>query len=235
MSCPDGFPRIYLAPPREPDPEGQDSWRSAPKPRYDWRAGDVLLFWGRSWKSRIIELVTCGPSHVGLIADAPDGSRLLLWESTTLCDLPDCIDRQHRQGVQAQDPDQRVATYDGRVARMRLAPLWHLDSLERDLLRRMTGHLHGEDYDLAGALLAGTRVFKWTRCMPYPDLGSLFCSEMVAALLMRLGRLPLGHPGRYSPASLARHLRTCGTYEALTPIAPAAARAPAPAAHGRPA
>jgi len=54
--------------------------------------------------------------------------------------------------------------------------------------------------------------------MPYPDLGSLFCSELCAAALMRLHRMPLENPSAYNPASLVRELRRCGTYGTPQPI-----------------
>jgi hypothetical protein len=73
-------------------------------------------------------------------------------------------------------------------------------------------HVMDEPYDLRGAIVSGTRLFKWTNLMPYPDLGSLFCSELCAAVLMRLHRLPLSNPSLFSPASLVREVRRCGTY-----------------------
>lgn len=180
-----------------------------------WQAGDLLVFHGRDWASRAIEIATRGPSHVGIVSRSATGGHVL-YESTTLCDLPDRRTGQVRPGVQIHDPQERARTYAGRVARLRLAPIWELSSGEEDLLDRMLGHLHGARYDMAGALLSGTRVFKWTALMPYPDLGSLFCSELCAAVLMRLGRLPLANPGVYHPAALVRRLRRCGVY--LPPV-----------------
>lgn len=82
--------------------------------------GDLLLFYGRDLSSRVIEWATRGPSHVGIVCPhlrPPDlscaggsgetgtggeerretlaprpGDTLLLFESTTLCDLP-CLHR----------------------------------------------------------------------------------------------------------------------------------------------
>lgn len=176
-----------------------------------WKAGDILIFFGTDWSSRVIELATRGPSHVGIVS-RHDDSRHLLYESTTLCDLPDRLTGRLCAGVQAHDPEERVQAYGGRVARMRLTPAWQLNRYEVDLLGRMLRHVHGAKYDLCGALLSGTRLFKWTSLMPYPDLGSLFCSELCAAVLMRLGRLPLSNPSAYHPAALVRGLRRCGVY-----------------------
>lgn len=178
-----------------------------------WQDGDLLLFYGSDWTSRVIELATCGPSHVGIIS-RDDGGAPVLYESTTLCDLPDELSGRLRAGVQMHDPERRIRAYRGRVARLRLAPVWQLSRREAELLERMLRHVHGASYDLEGAILSGTRLFKWSSLMPYPDLGSLFCSELCAAVLMRLGRLPLSNPSLYHPAALVRHVRRCGVYEA---------------------
>jgi hypothetical protein len=177
----------------------------------DWQAGDLLIFYGTDWTSRAIEIATRGPSHVGIVS-RDSAERHWLYESTTLCDLPDGLTGRLRAGVQAHDPAERVVAYRGHVARLRLAPTWQLNRYESDLLERMLRHVHGATYDLCGALLSGTRLFKWTALMPYPDLGSLFCSELCAALLMRLGRLPLSNPSAYHPAGLVSRLRRCGVY-----------------------
>jgi len=173
--------------------------------------GDLLFFWGRGWVSRLIELATRGPSHVGIAC--PHNERLLVFESTTLCPLPCALTGRPSRGVQAHGVELRVAACEGRVARLPLAPFWRLNRAEEELLHRLlVRHLLGRAYDLEGALLAGSRWFKWSHWMPYPDLATLFCSEMVAALLMRLARLPLGNPAAYHPAGLLRALRRCGTY-----------------------
>lgn len=185
-----------------------------------WQAGDLLIFFGTDWTSRAIELATRGPSHVGIISRNDEHQRLL-YESTTLCDLPDELTGRPCAGVQAHEPDERVNTYRGRVARLRLAPAWQLNRYEADLLQRMLQHVHGISYDLRGALLSGTRLFKWTDLMPYPDLGSLFCSELCAAVLMRLGRLPLSNPSAYHPAALVRKVRRCGVYQPPEYLRPA--------------
>lgn len=176
-----------------------------------WEAGDLLIFFGTDWSSRVIELATRGPSHVGILSRHNDRGPLL-FESTTLCDLPDELTGKRCAGVQAHAPDERVKRYRGCVMRLQLAPAWRLNRYEADLLSRMLRHVHGEHYDLRGALLSGTRLFKWTSLMPYPDLESLFCSELCAALLMRLGRMPLSNPSAYHPAALVRKLRRCGVY-----------------------
>ncbi len=144
----------------------------------------------------------------------PAERRLLLFESTTLCDEPCLLTGRCVQGVQAHDPAERIASYHGTVARLRLARAWRLNSHEIGILHEWLLNVASEPYDLRGALVSGTRLFKWSALMPYPDLESLFCSELCAAALMRLHRMPLENPSAYNPASLVRVLRRCGTYGA---------------------
>ncbi|MGE5194070.1 MAG: hypothetical protein ACM3U2_16365 [Deltaproteobacteria bacterium] len=194
--------------------------------------GDLLIFYGRDLSSRVIEWATRGPSHVGIVcphalavppsgghagaARPPDGgtASALLFESTTLCDEPCALTGKCIAGVQAHEPMSRITGYPGNVALLRLMPAWRLSAREVDLLRDWLLHVASEPYDLRGALISGTRLFKWTALMPYPDLESLFCSELCAAALMRLHRLPLSNPSLYNPASLVREVRRCGTYGA---------------------
>lgn len=182
-----------------------------------WQAGDLVAFWGRHWKSRVIEAATCGPSHVGIIIDY--GHRPTLVESTTLCDLPCVIQNTRVQGVQAHYVWDRIANYEGHVRRVPITSIWRFSRDESAVLTDLLcQHFIGRPYNLPGALLSGTRVFKWSRFMPYPDLGSLFCSELVSAVLTRLGRHEHENPTRFNPASLIRRLRECGTYARPEPI-----------------
>jgi hypothetical protein len=48
--------------------------------------------------------------------------------------------------------------------------------------------------------------------LPGADLQSLFCSELVAAILMRLNRLNHANPTGFSPARLLRTLVLLGKY-----------------------
>ena len=226
----------------------------------NFEPADLLLFYGRDWISRAIELVTVGPSHIGIICpyqtkraeaqrretpafetapgaslaprdvstylqrgpnlqESPARARFsvhqapaVLFESTTLCEEPCLITGQRHSGVQAHAPELRAAKYPGRVARLRLTRGWRLERHEVQRLQNWLLAVANEPYDLRGALLSGTRLFTWSALMPYPDLASLFCSELCAAALMRLHRLPLENPSTFNPASLVRTLRRCGAY-----------------------
>src|SRR5262245_7419456 len=112
-----------------------------------WLAGDLLAFYGVDFTSRLIEWGTWGPSHVGIISRS-NGDAARLFESTTLCDLPDAKEAVPIAGVQSHAPDDRIAAYRGRVELLRLAPVWELNRYEADLLARMLEHLRGVRYDM---------------------------------------------------------------------------------------
>ena len=75
----------------------------------DIKAGDVIGFSGNSWISGLINIGTYGIpfwgiSHVGIMAHAADG-RLLLFECTTLEDMPCEIAGECFNGTQAHTLD----------------------------------------------------------------------------------------------------------------------------------
>ncbi len=81
--------------------------------------GDLVLFSGRGFVSDIIKRVTHSEwSHVGMVvrAEVLGQSAVLLWESTTLCDVPDIEHGHGIKGVQLVSLSKRVATYAGRMA-----------------------------------------------------------------------------------------------------------------------
>ncbi len=122
-----------------------------------------------------------GPSHVATLCEFHQ--RMVWIESTTLCPHPCEITGRQINGCQAHDPASRIADYladGGRVDLYRLSPIEKLSRDERDLLSRiLIRHFVGREvtYDLGGAMLSGTRLFKRTRLLPSADLNELFCSE----------------------------------------------------------
>lgn len=175
-----------------------------------YQPGDVLAFYGTDLVSRVIEYATFGPSHVGIIA-YHNGSPTL-FESTTLCPIPCLVTGKQTDGVQAHYPADRIANYPGRVERLELTPVWRMSSQQADELHQILMHLIGTPYSMNLAILSGTRLLKWSRFLPYADDASVFCSEMVAAVLMRLGRLCVSNPEKFNPANLVRSLRWSGVY-----------------------
>lgn len=191
-----------------------------------FQPGDIAACYGRDLPSRFISGVTTslfapaglrlGPSHVALLIKYRDRD---LWvESTTLCRHPCEIQCRPVAGVQAHVPANRVDDYvsnGGRVVLYRLVGLNKLAAAESTLLTGIVlRHVLGRRsaYDLRGALVSGSRLL---RLLPGAKLDELFCSELVAALLMRLGRMNHSNPARYHPGRLLRELVRHGIYESV--------------------
>lgn len=197
---------------------------------FPFQPGDIAACYGTDRVSRVISLGTAslfaprrlrlGPSHVAILCEHR-GSPLWL-ESTTLCRHPCAILGYPVSGVQSHLPEDRIRDYvedGGRVDVYRLTGIDRLSQSESEMLSRiLIRHFLGRliTYDTGGALLSGTRLFKRTRLFPRADLNELFCSELVAAVLMRLGRMNRANPTRYNPACLLRQLVREGTYRYLT-------------------
>lgn len=193
----------------------------------DFQPLDLLACYGTDATARAITWLTAsalaprrlklGPSHVAVICKHHDSP---LWlESTTLCPHPCAVLGFKIDGVQAHLPELRIHDYvnaGGRVDVYRLSPVDRLSQVESELLSKiLVSHFIGQrvTYDLGGALLSGTRLFKRTRLLPAADLNELFCSELVAKVLMRLGRLNRANPTRYNPACLLRQVVRDGTFQ----------------------
>lgn len=181
-------------------------------------AGDLLLHWGRGFKSRAIELFTRGPSHVSIVLESIVTHALYVFESTTLCDQPCAWCHKPSLGVQAHEPADRIANYPGIVMRLPLKrPLWRDQSqhLTRTARREFPC---GTGYDLRGALESGPKLKHWRAFLPYPDMASIFCSALVASLLQEVGKMNRSDPKRFSPADLVDELRRTAVYGPPEPI-----------------
>lgn len=188
--------------------------------------GDIAACYGVDWTSRLIRYGTasllgprdlrCPPSHVAMCCRHNDQS---LWvESTTLCPHSCLIRQKPVSGVQAHRPRNRMHDYldhGGRVDIYRLTEINRLSDVESELLSHiLLNHFVKRNvrYDVGGALLSGSRMFQRTQLFPGADLERLFCSELIAAVLMRLGRLNHDNPTRFHPGRLMRGLVLTGKY-----------------------
>ena len=212
------------------DARGSSPGRQPPA-RWDFseialQPGDIVACWSRDWVGRGITWATAsplaprglrlGPSHVAIVCEHDDEP---LWvESTTLCERPCRIAERPRRGMQAHDPADRLADVQnagGRLVRYTPAPIFRLSTTESQLLSRiLLRHFLAArcPYDLVGAALSGWRLPRQLRRLLGADLEEVFCSELVAAVLMRLGRLSLADPAVFSPARLLRRLVRDGVY-----------------------
>jgi len=195
----------------------------------NFQPGDIAACHGTDWTGRVIRwgtaslfppgLLRVGPSHVALMCSWR--GRMIWTESTTLCRSACLIRGVPVSGAQAHLPDERIADYTGSGGRVDLYRLTHFNRLTIEESRLLTRLVLDEfidpgiSYDMGGAILSGTRVFQCSRFFPGANLEQLFCSELVAAVVMRLNRMNHANPSRYHPARLLRELVRTGKYERI--------------------
>lgn len=172
-----------------------------------FKPGEVLGFSGDGGISFMVNILSYGIpwisiSHLGILGEHE--GELLLFESTTLSNIPCKIQDKLTKGVQAVRLKDRVEKYDGKVFHYPLVnPLFASEQ------RRLNQFLHdqiGKPYDLIGALRSGGSLFAWFEShLREADLNFLFCSELVASSLHRVDRLETHNVSSWSPNKLIRH------------------------------
>jgi hypothetical protein len=179
-----------------------------PDVRSDLKTGDLVLFSGASFFSGVIKWAIGGKwSHVGVVvrlASLP--GRVLLWESTTLADLPDAETGRAQAGVQLVFLSERLATYHGEFKLRQLdKPVTPaMEAALATLRARLSGRPYEQDkLELINAAFAG-----WFGRSRGERLNSLFCSELVAEAYQAMGLLPEPPHGRpsneYTPRDFSR-------------------------------
>ena len=177
------------------------------------KAGDVIGFSGRSWISAAINVGTYaiplfGISHVGIMAH-DDKGRLLIFESTSLDDLPCEISGEVFTGTQAHKLEDIVRVYKGRVYHYPLYRPLYPNEDER-LTQFLMETIH-TPYDMMGAFRSGGVGLSWFESLLRPqDLSTIFCSEWIAAALAVVGLFQTSNASRWSPNRLTRRLRWGG-------------------------
>ena len=133
-----------------------------PELRPSFRAGDVIGFSGANWESDLINLATLGIprisiSHVAIVG--PYRGELVLFESTTLGDLPCIVRGEVFHGTQAHRIEDRLESYHGKAWHYPLAK--PLRFSEADHLGHWLIHHVGIAYDEIGAFRSGGESFGW--------------------------------------------------------------------------
>ncbi len=179
-----------------------------------FKPGDVIGFSGKSWESAFVNVCSYGipwfgTSHVGILAQDPKTKKLLLWESTTLGELPCIIKGKKFAGTQAHDLYDVVKSYDGFVYHYQLYRTLYRHESKR-LSQFLVGTL-GIPYDLVGALRSGGFGYSMIESIfRRQDLASIFCSEWCAAALACIGVFRTTNASRWSPNVLVRSMRKGG-------------------------
>lgn len=179
--------------------------------------GDLLLFAGKGWSSRLVQALTFSRwSHVGLVVRLPEfGNVPLLWESVRTGGLSDIRLGAPRDGVQLVSLDEKIRSYGGEIAIRRLnhdpGPRERQDSI-----RRLLGSWHARPY----------RNILWKHVMAGwygPDAVDIaraggFCSEIVAEIYRHWGILPPDRPAYgYVPRDFADNAVFAGS-PVLSPL-----------------
>ncbi len=178
------------------------------------KPGDVIGFSGAGLTGDLINIGTFGIPrwdicHVGIMGEAQDG-RLLLFESTTLDDLPCEIYGAQFDGTQAHQLDTALSSYREKIWHYPLyRPLY--DSERQRLTNFLMGTIHVPYSKMAAfrsADFLGMSLFE--SLLGETNLHHIFCSEWVAAAHSYLGLWPTTNAGRWNPNHLIRFLRAHG-------------------------
>jgi len=164
------------------------------------KTGDLVFFSGKSAISHFIKRFTLSEfSHVGMVVRSYRPNVVCLWESTTLSNIAS-IDGEYRKGVQLVELSKRLVTYDGTVAFRRLRDSLDLDQLDHISELRTTLHNRPYEQHALDLIYAAVDIPGFTN---KGDLSSLFCSELVAEVYIRLGIISNDQPSdEYTPADL---------------------------------
>lgn len=187
--------------------------------KFVFRPGDILFFSGKGAISSWIKFSTCSRySHVGICAEYSKKEhsaginlekKVLLFESTSLNNLPCVLTGQLTKGVQAQIPADRIYTYNGKVYISHPQFGFQLNQSENKHLLEFLVHYLGTTYDTDGAILSKFReIYNITP----QSLNKLFCSEYVIAALKVIDRYPLENASKFTPGHVARELVKRGIY-----------------------
>jgi hypothetical protein len=173
------------------------------------KTGDIVLFSGKGGVSDWIKLFSGSTwSHVGMVLRLPQMDMVLLWESTTLSNLPDIESGKARKGVQLVPFSERIKMYKGDVA-VRLLSKSITPQMETGLgkFRKKASRLKYEQNKIELIRSAWDGPLGGNK----ENLSSVFCSELLAESYQRMGLLkepPTGWPSNeYTPRDFSTEAR----------------------------
>jgi hypothetical protein len=167
------------------------------------QTGDLVLFSGKGEISSIIKWATkSDKSHVGMVLRIPEYDMVLLWESTTLNNVEDIESGNERKGVQLVPLSERIRKYNGDVTVRRLFNVDVTPAMISDL-NKLRQEVKGRPYEQSKIELIRC-AYDGPMGQNKEDLSSLFCSELVAEALQRMGLLSEKLPSNeYTPKDFA--------------------------------
>lgn len=183
----------------------------------EMKTGDLMLFNGQYKGSKIIEICEFSQwSHVGMIVKLDDIDEPLIWEATSLTNIPDVIYGDQIRGVKMVSLRDRMAHYGDDLEKYqdanfayRKMDVERTPELNQQVLE-LNKQYHGiEDpsfWQMVWDVILG-RVFR--KSVP---LDKFFCSEFVAEMYLKLGfindKKPINAymPSDFSDKRSDRHL-----------------------------
>jgi len=168
--------------------------------------GDIVLFSGKSFISWLIKKITGSPwSHVGLVLKSQELDSILIWESTTLNNIPNIENGRIAAGVQISSLSERIRHYNGTVG-IRLLEARRTPEFIRamiDLKNEVRGYKY--EQNKIKLIRSALDLFWWQKNRK--DLRSIFCSELVAEAYQRVGLLDTNKvSSEYTPSDFGGHL-----------------------------
>ena len=161
------------------------------------KTGDIILFSGKGLVSGMIKWFTGSKwSHVGVVVVDKEWDMVLLWESTTLSKIK-TIHGNVKQGVAIRPLSERINEYDEVAVRHLEEPL---TSDQEVILSELRAELKGRNYEEDKVELFKS-AYDFIGGHNEEDLSSVFCSELVAEYLQRVGFLGGGFSSNeFTPA-----------------------------------
>ena len=178
--------------------------------RTSLNTGDIVLFSGSGVISKTIQYFSRSFwSHIGMVIRDEEWKMLLLWESTTLSKVKDVESRGQRQGVAIRPMSDRLRDYPvGKVAFRKLQNITITDEMKQVLIA-FRDEIKGRNYEESKIELMKS-AYDGFLGDNKEDLSSVFCSELVAEALQRIGVLKEydedgGYPSNeYTPADFGK-------------------------------
>lgn len=164
----------------------------------DLKTGDIILFSGTCFVSRVIKFFTGSRwSHIGMIVKDPDYPYPLIYESSHYTGIMGLDIGRKTSGVQILPFNERRRTFAGDMALRRLE--YDLSDNELYRLRIFRIYMVGKPFEEDRLqMLAASRMFKFLPSRE--DLSSVFCSELIAQCYQEMGLLGQDLPSnKFSP------------------------------------
>lgn len=170
--------------------------------KYKMKTGDIILFSGTGVISNIIKVATNSMwSHVGMVVII--GDTPYLFESTTLNKIPDYYDDMIKRGVQVVNLEMKLQSMsDYKFAYRELDNPLTYD--QKRMLYEIKDELFDTDYEQSLLELIKSSYDGWFGENHRADLSTVFCSELTAYSLQKLGVIGTDlPPNEYVPSDFS--------------------------------